>query len=341
MHINPFLFILPRSPATILWDYKNHQQFELTPRYQNRFFRLVKDISIFDDTNEIDAALLKYGVLIKDTGRYTDWGWDILSKIYHIGTKDIPYENTPIDENEWATHYLAHCDEVLSTSVPCENFDTIQSPLLKLPLPSNSLCHLNLTDALTQRATRRVFLNRPVTLENISTLLYFSLGYLKERNQSGNHLLPADLCLRRSSPSGGGLNSAEGYLYARNVEGLKPGVYYYNPKSHALSLLNCSNQVHLGELLSGQHFSNNLPFGIFLTSRFDKMWWKYEHSRAYRMALIEVGHISQTFQLVATALGLSTWLTGAINESSVEKIIPLPNPSEQLLFFRSCRIQQW
>lgn len=333
MHINPHLFFLAHPPSIIIWDYKNHRQYELTTRYQNRLLKLVKDISTFDASNKIDAALLSCGLLIEGTERNSEWGWDILSKIYHIGTKDIPYENPPGDEDEWAKHYLAHCDEVLSTSAPSENFDTLKSSRLELPPPSSSLCHLNLTEALTQRKTCRVFLNRPVPLEILSTLLYFSLGYLKERSPSSNALLPTDLCLRRSSPSGGGLNSTEGYLYARNIEGLKPGIYYYNPKFHELNLLNPSSQMRLGELLSGQHFSNNLPFGIFLTSRFDKLWWKYEHSRAYRMALIETGHISQTFQLVATTLGLGTWLTGAINESKVEKIIPFQSSSEQLIFF--------
>jgi SagB-type dehydrogenase family enzyme len=92
----------------------------------------------------------------------------------------------------------------------------------------------------------------------------------------------------------------------------------------------------LGLLLCGQHFINNLPLGLYITARFDKLWWKYPHSRAYRMAFVEAGHIAQTFQLVATALGLNTWLTGALTDDKVEAALGLEHSAEQPLFFVGC-----
>lgn len=111
---------------------------------------------------------------------------------------------------------------------------------------------------------------------------------------------------RRSSPSGGGLNACEGYVYVQHVTGPKAGVYAYSSDLHALSLISPLPDEPFGRWLCGQHFINTLPVGLFITSRFDKLWWKYEHSRAYRMAYVEAGHIAQTFQLVATQLGLDT-----------------------------------
>ena len=89
-------------------------------------------------------------------------------------------------------------------------------------------------------------------------------------------------------------------------------------------------------MLGGQHFINNLPLGVFITARFDRLWWKYEHSRAYRMAFIEAGHLSQTFQLVATTLGLNTWLTGAFADAQVETLLGIAGSAEQPLFFVGC-----
>lgn len=51
------------------------------------------------------------------------------------------------------------------------------------------------------------------------------------------------------------------------------------------------------------------------------------------MAYVEAGHISQTFQLVATALGLATWLTGALSDERVELLLGLEESAEQPLFF--------
>lgn len=50
------------------------------------------------------------------------------------------------------------------------------------------------------------------------------------------------------------------------------------------------------------------------------------------MALIEVGHAAQTFQLAATDRGMNTWLTGALNETSIEPLLMFDNPSEHVLF---------
>ncbi|GAB6404684.1 hypothetical protein PMHK_21120 [Pseudomonas sp. MHK4] len=54
------------------------------------------------------------------------------------------------------------------------------------------------------------------------------------------------------------------------------------------------------------------------------------------MAYIEAGHISQTFQLAATAMGLNTWLTGALTDDQVEALLGLEDSPEQVLFFVGC-----
>jgi len=157
------------------------------------------------------------------------------------------------------------------------------------------------------------FFKRSVSLHTLSNLLYLSLGYLKERE-------------------GGGLNSTEGYLYAYNIKGLGPGFYYYHPDKHALTLIKPIN-APLATFVQGQHFVNNLPLGLFITSRFDKMWWKYPHSQGYRVSLLEAGHISQTLQLTATALGMRTWVTAALSEEKIEQALGLNNLCEQPLLF--------
>ena len=58
-------------------------------------------------------------------------------------------------------------------------------------------------------------------------------------------------------------------------------------------------------------FAEDLSAAIVLSCRFDKLMWKYRQSRSYRVALLDAGHLSQTAQLVATAVGIRTWLTAA------------------------------
>ncbi|MGY2162699.1 SagB/ThcOx family dehydrogenase [Pseudomonas tolaasii] len=337
MRINPYLFFLPKAPYFIIWDYKTHQQYELDLAHSKRLIELIHDISLYNNTLEIDSTFFHNSIIQESTSLESHWGWDDLSKIFHIGTKDFSFPEQPTDAKSWADRYMTHCQEVMKKDIPGANRfahlkaeDLIRLPI---PLPNESLLrHSSLEEALLQRKTCRSYLKNSITLEKISTLLYLSLGHLEERSSETTDLTPPAFRARRSSPSGGGLSSCEGYLYACNVRDLTPGLYYYHSAFHGLRLISRLNEP-LGALLQGQHFIDNLPFGIFITSRFDKLWWKYPHSRAYRVALLEAGHISQTIQLIATAMGLNTWLSAAINDAKVEKALAMEDLREQLILF--------
>ena len=89
----------------------------------------------------------------------------------------------------------------------------------------------------------------------------------------------------------------------------------------------------MGEILCGQNFAENLPFGIAITARLEKCWHKYKHSRALQAILIDVGHLSQTFQLCATGLKLHPWLTGIFSDRLLVEILRLEKTSEYPFFF--------
>jgi len=336
MYINPYLFILPRTPGLIVWNYKEHTQHELDTDYSSRLARLIHDPNLFDPRNTIDIQLLNAKILTFTKMDSPEWGWDELSKIYHIGTQNIPCENVPQNIHEWSRQYLDHCNEVLAAPAPDRERPARGGERrILLPAPV-TMPESSLDKALLQRKTCRSFTGEAIPLETVATLLYLSLGYLDERENDRDASIVAGLGARRSSPSGGGLNACEGFVLAQNVSGLEPGIYAYHPAEHALSTVGPLPEPALGHLLAGQHFINNLPLGLFITARFDKLWWKYQHSRAYRMAFVEAGHLSQSFQLVATALGLNTWLTGAFGDHQAETLLGIEDSAEQPLFFVGC-----
>lgn len=330
MFLNPNIFILAKPSHLIIWNYKDHVQFELTPKFYLRLFELLREPTTFDETRETDQQLIRAGIIVSQQDKQDDWGWDPLSKIYHFGTKDIPYTSPPTDVNDWAQQYAEHCRETVAkiTSLPAQ---LECSEAVTLPTPAFHLKYPALIKTFEHRKTCRHFYANPINISTVSAILYYTLGYLPDREDSDEFVFEG-YRQRRSAPSGGGLNCIGGYVYCAKVTGLPAGIYYYNPEHHSLTLRSHISDIILGDILCGQHFINELPFGIFLTAELDKLWLKYEHSRAYRMALIEAGHVSQCFQLIATALGLKTWLTGAINESPTEKLM-LSKKHEHVLFF--------
>ncbi|MBN4673960.1 SagB family peptide dehydrogenase [Pandoraea nosoerga] len=279
-------------------------------------------------------ALLNAGAISRRPFPLTSWGWDALARIFHIGTSDIPQPPSPESSLQWATNNLSACAEAARRPVPPPR-DSNHGDILPLPPPDMSRLHAApLWKCCRTRATCREFINQSTPLQDVSTVLYGALAFLAERTDKVHESVPASLRSRRSSPSGGGLNASEAYVVLQNVNGIPPGLFHYNPTNHTLRRLTSElSRDWLSYALSDQYFSRELGFGVFFTGRLDRMWWKYPHSRAYRVSLLDIGHLSQTFLLCATACGLKTWLSGAFRDREVRAQLLIDDDGEQPLLF--------
>ncbi|OJX14056.1 MAG: hypothetical protein BGO77_01695 [Caedibacter sp. 37-49] len=331
MYVNPHIFFFLKDGEIVVWDYKNHQQFVLEKAYFERLVDWSQKENL--DPIAIDQELAEGELLHLQPSPKKEWGWDILAQIYHIGTRDIATNLGELDPQQWSKEYLEYCQGI-SKEAP-EFHTQREGQKIDLPPPNFALLeNQNFLEVMKARKTCRSFSGKSVPLEYVSTLLYLSLGPLHETWQDleDNDLMA--LGVRKAFPSGGGIHPEEAYIVAFNVEGLKPGLYHYDDKNHHLTLIrNGEFEQQIIELLLGQFFAKGLACGIFLTSRFDKIWWKYPHSRAYRVALLDIGHASQTVLLTATALGLQTWLTGAFYDSKVEEFLEIKSSAESSMFF--------
>ena len=151
---------------------------------------------------------------------------------------------------------------------------------------------------------------------------------------------------KRTSPSGGSLHPTDCYLIVQRVEGIAPGLYRYRIDTHALEPVTPrieapqSGDVGTRALdgaparawrkeelrafariaVAGQDFFADAPVLCVLAPRFHRNFWKYRnHAKAYRVCVLDVGHLSQTLQLCATQAGLGPFVTGAINEVDIER----------------------
>lgn len=332
MYLNPFIFLFSEDSKLLLWNYKSHRQYELDERHAQRFIELIAHPDKFDMHNPIDFIFFENEVWLDERPPDSYWGWDVLSKIFHVGTKNIPYDDHPKDKEEWAGFYHKQCLELIDNAPVLKAPREINNLYLLPALQDDVIVEDNIIDTLLKRKTCRSFEKKAVNITVVGTVLYLAFGYLSERAVSVDDVVSPLCRSRRSSPSGGGLNSNEIYIYVNAVEGIRSGVHYYDPARHGLDFI-CEIKEPLGDFLDGQHFINDIAFGAFITARFDKMWWKYKHSRAYRVSLLDVGHLSQTFQLVCTAAGLSTWITAALTEEKIETLLNIETYEEQPVFF--------
>jgi SagB-type dehydrogenase family enzyme len=69
-----------------------------------------------------------------------------------------------------------------------------------------------------------------------------------------------------------------------------------------------------------------------MTAVFSRVMWKYRQPRAYRVVLLDAGHLCQTFCLVATWLGLAPFCTAALKDTLIEQNLRLDGISESVLY---------
>lgn len=132
----------------------------------------------------------------------------------------------------------------------------------------------------------------------------------------------------RNYPSGGALYPVETYLISTAMEGHAPGIFHYNPTTHALEQL-CDLRPDF-DIKSIASHPESLPVStmVVFTAVWQRSSAKYG-DLAYLHALIEAGHMSENILLVGTALGLQVRPYAGFNDDGIIELLDLNQENEQ------------
>ena len=211
-------------------------------------------------------------------------------------------------------------------------------PRVDLPLDEKSG---QLYEALANRRSIRAFDNaRSLQLRDLATLLRYTFGC-----HGTLELSPETLLVHKTSPSGGSLHPIEAYPLVLDVEGLAPGLYHYDIRAHALEPLEELDRGQAAELAAdlanGQLYAGSAHALVLMTVRFFRNHWKYRRrSRTYGVMLMDAGHLSQTFYLVAAELGLGAFYTAAVDGPRIEATLGLEPEEEGALAICGCGVRK-
>ncbi len=238
---------------------------------------------------------------------------------FHFLTKDAPYVG-----GDWTI-------EQIMRTFP----NTPAPPLFKktqgaesISLPFHELETDSFYQTLHARRTQRKFSEAEVPLENIAKLLRTTWGV--QRYVDTEEFGPLPL---KTSPSAGARNPIEVYLMALRVTGLHAGLYHYDARDHALEIVCGEATPRLARAYcADQPFVADSSALFIMTAVFARTMWKYHHPRAYRVVLLDAGHLGQTFCLTATRMGLAPFCTAALKDSLIEKDLGIDGISESVLY---------
>ncbi len=188
--------------------------------------------------------------------------------------------------------------------------ETKETPI-KLPSP---VTHgkLSLEQAIAKRRSVRKFKAEPLTLEQLSQLLWSAQGIT---GTGGG----------RAVPSAGATYPLEVFVVIgeQGTQGLDAGVYHYDAGNHSISLQQTGDlRQKLADTALGQSSIARCPVAMIICAIHPRTAYRYGR-RGERYVHMEVGHVGQNVSLQAVALGLGTVMVGAFEDEEVQKALKL------------------
>jgi len=239
-----------------------------------------------------------------------------LSSLYHENTKIFF-----VDENEDIRYFSDLFEKIHFKTYP--RFENVE-------LPHNLHdVDLNIESAIENRRSVREFNEKIcLSLEEVSKLLLYSSGILFNETNNWDKS-------RRAYPSAGARYPLETYLISLNIEGLEPGIYHYNVKSHSLELIRVG--VFAEEVVSlscNQTWIEKSSMVLITSAIFPRNQIKYDE-RGYRYIFLEAGHLMQNIYLMASALKLGCCSIGGFLDDEINNLLDIDGINESAIYLNA------
>lgn len=180
---------------------------------------------------------------------------------------------------------------------------------------------INLIDTIANRKSRRNFNKTPLTLSELSFLLWATQGQRNPGNGQPHF---------RTVPSAGARHSFETYLFISAVESVPAGLYHFLPLSHELVLLYESDPSLQGKLARaalGQKFVASSAVTFVWTTIPYRMEWRYLGS-AHRVILLDAGHVCQNLYLACESITAGTCAIAAYDQEAMDDLLQIDGEEE-------------
>ncbi len=195
-----------------------------------------------------------------------------------------------------------------------------------VPPADFTLGQMPVIEAINNRRSRRTYTDEPLSLEELSYLLWATQG-VQKLVLDGQRTL-------RTVPSGGALHPFETYLLVNRVTGLEPGLYRYLAIEHKLLPLapaDADAPAKIGDISNRQPFVGKGAVVFIWTARPYRMEWRYGED-SLKDILTSVGHICQNLYLACESIGIGTCAVQAYQQKPLDSFIGVDGEDEIALY---------
>lgn len=195
---------------------------------------------------------------------------------------------------------------------------------LSKPNTLKNIPDIRLSDAIKNRKSRRAFLNKPITLDELSFLLWATQGIRHIIDQGHAY---------RTVPSAGCRHALETYLCVLNIKGLEAGVYRYLPLKHQLLFEFTEDRLKekIVEAAYGQPYPGKAAVTFIWTAIPYRMEWRYDLA-AHKVIAIDAGHACQNLYLACEAISAGTCAIGAYDQDAMDRLLRIDGIDEFTIY---------
>ncbi|MBN2687004.1 MAG: SagB/ThcOx family dehydrogenase [Deltaproteobacteria bacterium] len=202
--------------------------------------------------------------------------------------------------------------------------DAVRIDLTPRDAAWNAVSDIPLTEAIRNRESRRLYRDEPLTVEELSFLLWATQG-IRKRIDAGHAF--------RTVPSAGCRHALETYLCVMNVEGLDRGLYRYLPLEHQLLLEYADDRIGKKIVAAsfGQRFLGKAAVTFVWTAVPSRMEWRYGRA-AHKVIAIDAGHVCQNLYLACEAIGTGTCAIAAYDQDAMDRLVNIDGEEEFVIY---------
>jgi len=194
--------------------------------------------------------------------------------------------------------------------IPASDFATLQP--------------LSVQDAIKHRKSYRTYKRDPLTLYEVSFLLWASQGIRKVIDYG--HAM-------RMVPSAGARHAIETYLAVLNISGLNPGIYRYLPLNHSLVVESLDDKTgsKIKEASFRQDWMARAAVIFIWTAVPYRMEWRYGLS-AHRVILLDAGHVCQNLYLASEVVNAGVCAVAAYDQDNMDRLLGINGIDEFTIY---------
>lgn len=188
--------------------------------------------------------------------------------------------------------------------------DTVLIDLV--PVGEFNIGGISLFEAIQRRRSWRSFTNQPLSLEELSFLLWATQGV--------HAIIQGGAATRRTVPSAGARYPFETYLLVHRVTGLEVGVYRYQAIEHKLA--HVYNHPELPEKSNSacSSFAGQAAVVFVWTVIPYRTEWRYG-ALSPKLIAQDVGHVCENLYLAVEAIGAGTCAVNAYVQDEMDELL--------------------